>query len=147
MRKTLVFLAAAAAIVLPARLDADEKEAGRTGTYLKVAMTTEDKYSRDEKTVFPPDAPAIFAAYRIVADGPAKVTAVFWADAVEGLEPKTRLLEKVSSVTEKGEFMGAIPVQRPANGWPLGTYRVELFVGETLSKTLVYKVAKSPGAP
>lgn len=147
MRKTLILLAAATAIVLPLRLNADEKEASRTGTYLKVAMTTDDKYSRDEKTVFAPDTPAIFAIYRIVAEGPASVKAVFWADAVEGLEPKTRLLEKIASIAEKGEFMGAIPVQKPANGWPVGTYRIELFVGEVLSKSLVYKVATSPAAP
>ena len=111
LRRTFVLLAVAAGLVLPARLYAEETEETRTGTWIKVAMMTDDKYSRDEKTVFSPDAPAIYAIYRVVAAGPAKLKAVFWADAVEGLEPKTKLLEKVLTVNEKGEFMGAVPAR------------------------------------
>lgn len=147
LRKTFVLMAVTAGLVLPARLWAEEKKETRTGTWIKVAMTTDDKYSRDEKTVFSPDAPAIYAIYRVVAAGPAKIKAVFWADAVEGLDPKTKLLEKVVSVNERGEFMGAIPALKPANGWPAGSYRVEFYVGEDLSKTASFKVVKKTGTP
>lgn len=147
MRRTLALLALAAGLAVPMRLAGDEKDAGHAGTWLKVAMTTDDKYSRDEKTVFAPDTPAIYAIYRVVAAGPVKVKAVFWADGVEGLAAKTKLLEKVVSVPEKGEFMGAIPALKPANGWPAGSYSVEFFLGDALSKTLSFKVVKRPGAP
>jgi len=147
LRRTFVLLAVTAGLALPARLYAEEKEETRTGTWIKVAMMTDDKYSRDEKTVFSPDAPAIYAIYRVVAAGPAKLKAVFWADAVEGVEPKTKLLEKVLTVNEKGEFMGAVPALKPANGWPAGAYRVEFYVGEALSKTLSFKVVKKPATP
>lgn len=142
LRRTFVLIAVAAGLVLPARLQAEEKEETHAGTWIKVAMMTDDKYSRDEKTVFSPEAPAIFAVYRVVAVGPAKIKVVFWADAAEGVDPKTKLLEKVASISEKGEFMGAIPAMKPANGWPAGSYRVEFFVGEALSKTVSFKVVK-----
>lgn len=145
--RTLVLVAAAAALVLPARLRAEEKEPAHGGTWFRVAMLTGDKYSRDEKTVFAPDSPAIYAIYRIVAAGPAKIKVVFWADGVEGLDTKTKLLEKTATIAEKGEFMGAIPALKPANGWPTGSYRVELFIGDTLSKTLPFKVAKPAEKP
>ncbi len=136
----------AAGLVLPTRLDAEEKGTGRAGTWFKVAMTTEDKYSRDEKTVFSPEASAVYAVYRIVAAGPAKLKAVFWADAAEGLDPKTKLLEKFVSISGRGEFMGSFKAPKPANGWPVGTYRVDLFIGDELSKTLSFKVVK-PAKP
>ena len=150
MRRTLrraLILMAAALVAAPARLHAEEKDPGHGGTWLKIAIVTDDKYSRDEKAVFPADAPAIYAVYRVVAAGPAKIKAVFWAEAVEGLDPKTKLLEKVSSISEKGEFMGAIPALKPANGWPAGSYRVEFYVGDALSKSVSFKVAKKTGAP
>jgi hypothetical protein len=147
LRRTIVLLVVSAGLLLPVRLHAEEKAEARTGTWIKVAMLTNDTYSRDEKTVFSPDAPAIYAIYRVVAVGPAKLKAVFWADAVEGLEPKTKLLEKVMTVSEKGEFMGAVPALKPANGWPVGAYHVEFFVGDGLSKTLPFKVVKKTGTP
>ncbi|HQQ76168.1 MAG TPA: hypothetical protein PLB01_02345 [Thermoanaerobaculia bacterium] len=72
---------------------------------------------------------------------------VFWADGVEGLDPKTKLLEKIVTLSEKGEFMGAVPAMKPANGWPIGSYRVEFFIGDALSKTLSFKVVSKVGAP
>ncbi len=144
VRKALVLMALATGLVLPGRLAADEKDGG---THFKVAMLTADRNSRDAKTVFAPESPEIYAVYRVVATGPTKLKAVFWADAVEGIDPKTKLLEKTVSISEKGEFMGAVPALKPANGWPVGAYRVELFIGDTLSKTLPFKVAKSAGAP
>ncbi|MEO8056436.1 MAG: hypothetical protein ABI768_14850 [Acidobacteriota bacterium] len=146
-RRTFVLLAVTAGLLSPARVYAEEKEEGRTGTWLKTAIVTDEKFSRDEKTVFAPDAPAIYAIYRVVAAGPAKLKAVFWADAVEGLDPKTKLLEKVMTVNEKGEFMGAVPALKPVNGWPVGSYRVEFYVGEALSKSVSFKVVKKAGTP
>ncbi len=147
MRRMLVLLAVAAGLALPVRLHAEEKEAAHTGTWIKTALTTDDKYSRDEKSVFAPDAPTIYAVYRVVAVGPAKIKIVFWADAVEGVDPKTKLLEKVASIAEAGEFMGAIPALKPANGWPVGSYHVDFLVGETVSKSVAFRVAKKTVSP
>jgi hypothetical protein len=147
MRKTILLLALAAGLALTTHLNADEKEAVHAGTWFKVAMTTEGKYSENLKVVFAPDAPAVYAVYRVVAAGPVKLKAVFWADSVEGFDPRTKLFEKVISISERGEFMGAVSAQRPTDGWPAGLYHVDLFIGDTLSKTLSYKVVKGPGKP
>lgn len=142
LRRTFVPLALAAGLLLPVLLYAEEKDSGHTGTWLKVAMTTDGKYSRDEKTVFAADAPAVYVVYRVVAAGRVSLRVVFWADAVEGLDPKTKLLEKAVSIPDAGEFMGAVPALKPPNGWPAGSYRVELYLGDALSKTLAFKVSK-----
>lgn len=146
-RRNLVLLVVAAGLALPARLYADEKEPAHSGTWIKTALTTDDKYSRDQKSVFAPEAPAIYAIYRVVAVGPAKIKVVFWADAVEGVDPKTKLLEKGFSIAEAGEFMGAIPALKPPNGWPVGAYHVDFLVGETLSKSVAFKVVKKTDSP
>ncbi len=147
MRSKLLLVALAAGLIATRISGEEEKTPEPSGTWLKVAMTTGEKYSRDPKTVFAPDAPAVFAVYRVVASGPVKLKAVFWADAVEGLEAKTKLLEKAVSISEKGEFMGAIPAMKPPNGWPVGAYRVEFYLGDVPSKTLPFKVEKRAPSP
>ncbi|MEO8585858.1 MAG: hypothetical protein ABI584_06835 [Acidobacteriota bacterium] len=147
MRRKILLVALAAGLVAARISWAEERTPEPSGTWLKVAMTTGEEYSRDPKTVFTPDAPAIYAVYRIVAAGPAKLKAVFIADAAEGLDPKTRLLEKVISISSSGEFMGAVPAMKPPNGWPVGAYRVEFYLGDVLSKTLPFKVEKRTPSP
>src|SRR5450756_3202323 len=62
------------------------------GPHFKLAMVTTDKYSRNEKTVFPSDFPRIFAVYQVAdaAQG-TKLKAVWIAEKVEGLEAKTKI--------------------------------------------------------
>lgn len=148
MKKTSFGLAAALAVALAAggsTVGADEP--APSGSYLKVAMTTVDEYSRDPKTRFAPDTPAIYAVYRVAAAGPLKLKTVFWADAVEGLEPRTKLLEKDVSIRDKGEYMGAVPALKPPNGWPVGSYHVEFLLDEKSAKSLPFRVEKAKGTP
>lgn len=140
--KKLALLAVATALVLPAGLRAEEKTAAEPGNSFKVAMTTDSKYSRDEKSVFAPDAKAVYAVYRLVVAGPMKLRVTFWADGAAGLEAKTKLLEKTVAFPQSGEYMGAIEALKPANGWPIGAYHVEMTVDEGLSKTVPFKVVK-----
>ncbi len=116
------------------------------GTWLKSALVTDDKYSREEKAVIPPDAPAIYAVYRIVAAGPVRLRVAFWADTVEGFNANSKLLEKVVPFQEAGEFMGTVTAQKPLSGWPAGAYRVEFSFGETLAKSVAFRVPRRPDA-
>lgn len=146
MRTSLPSLALAFILAGPGRL-LGEENADRPGTQLKVAMTTADRYSRDEKKVFAPDAPAIYAVYRIVAASPTTLRAVFWADSVEGLDPKTKLLDRTITISEKGEFMGAVPALKPPNGWPAGSYRVEFLLNEKPERSVSFRVEKPRAGP
>jgi fructose 1,6-bisphosphatase len=113
------------------------------GPSFKLAMVTTDKYSRNEKTVFPSDFPRIFAVYQVadVAQG-TKLKAVWIAEKVEGLEAKTKITESESTFSAKGEYMGAFSCPKPPQGWLAGTYLVELSLNGGVRKTLTFRVQK-----
>jgi hypothetical protein len=113
------------------------------GPHFKLAMVTIDKYSRNEKTVFPSDFPRIFAVYQVAdaAQG-TKLKAVWIVEKVEGLEAKTKITESESTFSAKGEYMGAFSCPRPPQGWLAGTYLVELSLNGAVRKTLTFRVEK-----
>jgi hypothetical protein len=113
------------------------------GPHLKVAMVTTDRYSRNEKTVFPSDFPRIFAVYQVAdAAKGTKLKAIWFADKVEGLEAKSKITESESTFSAKGEYMGAFSCPRPPRGWSAGTYLVELSLDGAVRKTLAFRVEK-----
>src|ERR1017187_9944960 len=106
-------LVALAATLLSAGISASEEtspQSTSTGPHFKLAIITSDKYSQDERNVFAPDAPKVFAVYRVVAGPGTKVKAVWLAEKVAGLEPKTKITEnpetKFSARGEGGKERG-----------------------------------------
>ncbi len=140
---TLVALAAA---LLGSGISAAEETnppSASAGAHFKLAMITSDKYSQDEKSVFAPDAPKVFAVYRVVAGPGMKVKAAWFAEKVAGLEPKTKLTENPETTfSSKGEFISSFNCSKPAQGWPLGSYSVNLYMDGVLKKTLGFRVEK-----
>ena len=119
----------------------DVRQAG--APHLKLAMVTTDKYSRNETTVFTPDAPKIFVVYQIAGvDKGTKLKAVWIGEKVEGLAAKSKLNETESTFSSAGEFMGAFPCSKPAQGWAVGSYVVELSLDGNVRKTLAFRVEK-----
>lgn len=113
------------------------------GSHFKLAIITSDKYSQDEKGVFAPDAPKIFAVYRVVAGPGLKVKAVWYAEKVAGLEPKSKITENPETTfSAKGEYIGSFPCTKPPQGWPIGSYVVNLYMDGVLKKTLGFRVEK-----
>ena len=113
------------------------------GSHFKIAMISNDKSSLDEKVVFAPDAPKVFAVYRVVVAGSgAKVKAVWTVEKVEGVEAKTKLAENESAFPSKGEYIGSLFCSRPPQGWPIGSYTVQLYLDGSLRKTLGFRVEK-----
>lgn len=142
MKRIALVLMAAVLCAVGARAS-EESGARAAGSHLKLAMVTADKYSRDEKSVFSPDSPKIFAVYEFTnATQGTKLKAVWIADKVEGLEAKTKLNETESTFSSKGEFMGSFSCPKPAKGWSAGTYLVELSVDGAVRKTLTFRVEK-----
>jgi hypothetical protein len=113
------------------------------GSHFKIAIITNDKSSLDEKGVFAPNAPRVFTVYRVVVTGSgSKVRAVWFAEKVEGLEAKTKLAENESTFPAKGEYIGSLSCTKPPQGWPIGTYTVQLYLDGSLRKTLGFRVEK-----
>lgn len=141
-----IALAALAVAVLGAGVSAAEEKSppsASVGSHFKLAMITNDKYSQDEKGVFAPDAPKVFAVYRVIAGQGTKVKAAWFAEKVPGLEPKTKLAENETTFSSKGEFIGSFTCSKPPQGWPLGTYSVNLYMDGVLKKTLGFRIEKN----
>jgi len=112
------------------------------GPHFKIAMITNDKSSQDEKGVFAPDAPKVFAVYRVVAGSGMKVKAVWFAEKVAGLEPKSKIAENETAFSAKGEYIGSFTCMKPPQGWWIGSYVVNLYMDGVLKKTLGFRVEK-----
>jgi len=143
--KRIAFVALAAALLGSGVSAAEEKNppSASAGSHFKLAIITTDKYSQDEKGVFTPDAPKVFAVYRVVAGQGTKVKASWFAEKVAGLEPKTKLAENETTFSSKGEFIGSFNCSKPPQGWPLGSYSVSLYMDGVLKKTLAFRVEKN----
>jgi hypothetical protein len=141
--KSIAFLLLTTVLWAPAVSASEENPARAAGPRFKLAMLTTDKNSRNEKTVFAPDSPRIFAVYQVVdaAQG-TKLKAVWFAEKVEGIEAKTKLTESESTFSAKGEYMGAFSCPKPPRGWPAGSYLVELSLDGGVRKTLAFRVEK-----
>ena len=144
MKRTV--LVALAATLLGSGVSAAEETnppSAAAGSHFKLAMITSDKYSQDEKGVFAPDAPKVFAVYRVVAGPGMKVKAVWFAEKVAGLEPKSKISENPETTfSAKGEYIGSFACSKPPQGWPVGSYAVNLYMDGVLKKTLAFRVEK-----
>jgi hypothetical protein len=141
-----IALVALAATLLGPGISASEEtspQAASAGSHFKLAIITSDKYSQDEKSVFAPDSPKVFAVYRVVAGPGLKLKAVWFAEKVAGLEPKTKITENPETTfSAKGEYIGSFPCTKPPQGWPVGSYSVNLYMDGVLKKTLGFRVER-----
>ncbi|HEV8338266.1 MAG TPA: hypothetical protein VGR25_01245 [bacterium] len=103
------------------------------------AVVTNDQTTKAEKTVFTPDTPRIFVFFTI-ADVPANTTmkSIWIAENAQGFQPNEKMDEATlpvgGNVTE-GNFNF-----RRDEPWPNGSYRVEIYIGETLAHTARFRV-------
>ena len=143
--KSIALVALAATLLGSAVYAAEEKgpASASAGSHFKLAIITSDKYSQDEKGVFAPDAPKVYAVYRVIAGQGTKVKASWFAEKVAGLEAKTKLAENETTFSSKGEFIGSFNCSKPPSGWPVGTYAVNLYMDGVLKKTLGFRVEKN----
>ena len=69
-----------------------------------------------------------------------KVRGVWIGEDVGKVAPKTtKIAEDTVAITAEGQN-GAFTLSRPTKGWPVGKYRVELFVNDKLAETVRFEV-------
>jgi len=128
---------ALAAGLWAAYLSADE------GPRFHVAYTTDSKQTMSERVTFAPDTPKVYVIY-MLADVPkgAKLKAVWVAEKVEGL-PDNKTFDQAETVYSAAANGGAFSEGKPAKGnWPLGAYRVDLFINDKLEKAIHFKISR-----
>jgi hypothetical protein len=92
-------------------------------------------------TKFSGDAPQLVIFF--IGDGVKigeKVRAVWIGEDVGIAAPKnTKIAEDTVPITEEKQT-GSFTLSRPKRGWPVGKYRVELFVNDKLAETVKFEV-------
>jgi hypothetical protein len=103
------------------------------------AVLTDNQTTKAEKTVFTPDTPRIFVFFTL-ADVPANTTmkSIWIAEDAQGFQANEKLDEAtlaVGGTVTTGNFNF-----RRNEPWPNGSYRVELYLGDTLAHTARFRV-------
>ena len=100
----------------------------------------------EEETSFAPDTPKLFAMFKTkgIKDGD-KVRGILIAEDVGDVAPaNTKVFEKTLALDEDTDD-GDFNFGKPTKGWPVGKYRVEIYVNDELAATTKFtiKAAKS----
>jgi hypothetical protein len=114
-------------------------QAQEGGKLLRAAVAIDE--NTKPATKFSTKAPQLVVFF--VGDGVKvgeKVRGVWIADDVGKVAPKnTKIAEDTVTATEEKQS-SAFTLSRPTKGWPVGQYRVELYVGDKLAETLKFEI-------
>jgi uncharacterized RDD family membrane protein YckC len=93
------------------------------------AIVTDSRTSDVNRTSFSPQTQEIFVRF-MLADVPpgSQLRAVWVAEQAAGIPSGQTLDDTTSSDAGGTQSQGVFSYPRPPNGWPLGTYRVDLFL-------------------
>jgi len=125
MKPTLILAAVVVtALALTARADTKDK-------LLHAHLA--DELGGEQVTSFSKDVPKIYAMWKggALEEGE-KVRGVWIAE-----DKSTKLQEGTVTATA-----GTISMEKPDKGWPVGKYRLELYVGDTLAETLKFTITE-----
>jgi len=89
---------------------------------------------------FPPDAPAVHCAWK--AEGVVAGThfrGVFIAEDVGKVAPPNYKIDE-ATVNLDRNGAGSFTLSKPNNGFPIGKYRLDIYIGEDLAKTLRFAI-------
>jgi hypothetical protein len=89
---------------------------------------------------FPPDVPKIFCAWRaegVPADKPLR--GVWIAEDVGKVAPPNYKIDE-ATVNVPRARAGSFSLSKPDNNFPVGKYRLEIYIGEELAKSVPFTI-------
>jgi hypothetical protein len=111
------------------------------GGDVKIDATVSTGPEDDPTTTFAVDTPNIFAYFETkgLQNGD-KLRGVWIAEDVGDAAPKeTKIFEK--TLNAEGDIEdGVFSLSKPTNGWPVGKYRLEIYVGDKLAQTVKFMI-------
>ena len=89
---------------------------------------------------FPPDVPKIFCAWK-AEDVPAdkSLRGVWIAEDVGKVAPPNYKIDE-ATVNVARASAGSFSLSKPDNNFPVGKYRIEIYIGEELAKTVPFAI-------
>jgi hypothetical protein len=116
---------------------------GAGGRFAFVTLTDEET-GTVEKATFASSTRVFYARFAL-ADVPPNTTlrAVWTAENVAGQTPETRV-DQTELRAGGLQSAGTFSLKRDAGEWPPGVYRVDLYIGDRLDRTVRFAVAAAP---
>jgi hypothetical protein len=84
----------------------------------------------------------IYCAFKIEGiEGGATIRGVWIAEDVGKVAPPNYKIDEASlKLTGDGDAKGKFSLSKPNNGFPVGKYRTEIYIGDKLAKTVTFTV-------
>ena len=125
-----LLLATASCVTVPAQ----------DGNVLRAALA--ESKEAPPTTSFAPEVAKIYAVYSSEAvKAGDKLRAVWIAEDVGQAAPKGTKVDESTVTADRDNPSDAFSVSKPAKGWSLGRYKVELYCNDKLAQTLAFTIS------
>jgi hypothetical protein len=99
----------------------------------------------DENTkptdTFTADVPKLYAFFRSTGTAKGDVLRGVWiADDVGAAAPANTKIDEASITADQDNYFGAFSLTKPTNGWPPGSYHVDIYLGDDLATTVKFTI-------
>lgn len=140
-RRAFLVAAAFLGLVIAARPMTALADPEVTAAVLGTAVSDDDNVANPVDT-FAVDTPAIYCAFKIEGiDGDVTIRSVWIAEDVGKVAPPNYKIDEASlKLSGDGDGKGKFSLSKPNNGFPVGKYRVEIYLGDKLAKTVPFTV-------
>jgi hypothetical protein len=92
-------------------------------------------------TKFGSDVPQLHAFFKSTGTHKGDTFRAVWiAEDVGTAAPKETKIDEASLVADGDNFAAAFSMSKPTKGWPVGTYRTEIHVGDKLASTAKFSI-------
>ena len=68
-------------------------------------------------------------------------TSTLWEGSATAAPANTKI-DEASLTADQDNFFGASTLSKPTKGWPVGKYKVEIYVGDDLATTVSFTIGK-----
>lgn len=137
----MVLLGLGAISLTCARAEDDVDGKQSTGKYKMRAALTDKAVDGELKKSFPSDVAKIYLLIEAKAlKGGEKVRAAWIADDVGDAAPKKTKIDESTEAAGEGGSLGAFTLSKPDKGWPVGKYRIDIYVGDDLAKSVKFTI-------
>jgi hypothetical protein len=115
-------------------------EMARAGDVTVEAVTTASP-GGEETTNFAPDAPELFAMFKTKgAQSGDKLRGVWIAEDVGSAVPANSKIDEKTLTMDGDTDDGDLSLSKPTKGWPVGKYRLEIYVNDKLVTTTRFTI-------
>jgi hypothetical protein len=92
-------------------------------------------------TSFAADVPKLYAFFRSTGTKSGDSLRGVWiAEDVGSAAPRNTKIDEAGLTADEDNFYGAFSLTKPTKGWPVGKYRVEIYLGDELATTTKFTI-------